>query len=593
MKKGLVLITFFFLLINMVWAQLPEGGDIQNGWKKRMGTVSPAKATTLYSSVFGASSPILRKEIQDSLLLKFYIEELKPLMDLAPYCDYRIYAGNLFEDSTSLYRRLLNSCTDPAVRMMFVDDVVKIGDTFVSNMDSINVLREENPATKGDPLTEAMAKIRRAHCNYLFAHNPKYYPSHLYDKEKIYNLYREAFLDFVKSKEQAGKELHAFYVKEYFDVCLDLYKSDEEKYYAQFLNDYLEVINVCDKLLLPYDTVPTSLKNDVTKQEYSIYRDYNDITNNYKIEFKGDTIVKGRLIEYYDTIPYGIKPLFKASNAANHARLNKYFSHRLDEHRNDTSFLASAVHLMFQNGFLNNKTFYDYCKASYDLCQNYENCIGIGLGTNKDSVSQKRQYFLDALKIAQKGQNMESVVLAHYLIAISSYQSPKSYILFKEKDGKKSANRDSKTLKLEMTEDYKTWETEMHICNSNAREIIKLTDKIRNSSKRTIKDYPAQSYYMIAFNLRWKGYIECNVPLLEEAKQNMEIAKELAIETKVINGIGVNIDEQLRIIGEDIEKCKKIIKQRKADAHYQAIKQQEYEEYQRKKQAEEDFWNQR
>ena len=80
----------------------------------------------------------------------------------------------------------------------------------------------------------------------MFAHDPKYYPAHLYDKEKAYNLYKEAFKEFLASKGDQGKELHAYYVREYYTACEDLYRSDEEKYYEQFLSDYQEIVQVCD-----------------------------------------------------------------------------------------------------------------------------------------------------------------------------------------------------------------------------------------------------------------------------------------------------------------------------------------------------------
>lgn len=574
-----VMLVACLFVVDKSYSQLPENKDSTEYF---YGVINPQKAKELYFDVFGKQSPLFSGNPNDTIPYSFYVK-LSHLLDLAPYCTYNFYSGYLYEDSTALYQRMLRTCSDPAVRMMFVDDVVKIGERFVTHLDSINVLREYNKSTKGNPLSESLAKIRRAHNSYIFAHNPHYYPIHLYDKEKVYNLYRDAFKEFVDSKEQGSDELHAFYVKEYFDVCVDLYKSDEEKYYGQFLKDYLDVVDVCDKLLLPYDTVPKSLKDDISNKQYKLYRDYNDITNNYKIEFKGDTIIEGKYIKYYDTIPYGVRPLFKYSGAANHAKLEKYFSSRIDENINDTAFLASAVHLMLENSFMNNKTFYDYCRASYNLKPNYENSIGLGLGTSNDSIDKKRKFFLDALKLSK---SIEEEVMARYLILLSVFSSPASYIA-KNENGKNF--RDTHTLKLGMTKDYDIWEENIEkICNPNLDRILKLSDKIYNSSKRKLKDYPGQACFMYGFNLRWMGLVNCNVKLLEVAKEYMQEAKRLTVEAKSINGIGVNIDDQLKNIEKEIKNVNATI----AKSNRDKIKQAEYEEYLRKKKAEEAFWNQ-
>ncbi len=565
----------YTLVISIVvvlasYAQLPVEGD----YRVRLGTIDQEKALMLFNSIYGNDdSPLKASNAERNLPIDipFYID-FKQLTTLAPYADYDFYSGRLYEEDLpipSMYKRMLDSITDPAIRVMLVEDVVEHGNIYVDHMDSINVLRELNTATKGDPLTMPLAKIKRAHYNYMYAHNPQYYPPHLYDKERAYRLYREAFQEFLSAKGDQGKELHAFYVREYYRVCEDLYRSNEEKYYEQFLGDYLEIVDVCDKLLVPYYDVPDSIKMRSTDPEYVQYRNYNAATNGIEIKFRGDTIINGRYYEFNDTIPTGVKWLFYYSGAANPERLKSYYGARLEANRNNKEFLDRAIQFMFDNGLKLDSVVYEYSKASYELGKTYNNCLGLAFSAYIGLIPMEdmRLYYMDALDMSTSALDKARI---HYLIAVSLYTPLPSGVTL-------SSPR------------FLQWVDDITACNQNLNDLLSASDVLLASSNLADRGYVAQAYYMLGENHYQLSFAYQKSDIINEALNNFYEAgrRNLSAENG-INGRSVNLQKRI----EDALGRKEKIREQEIKDRVNKRRQEEYEAYMRKKAAEEAFWNQ-
>lgn len=470
----------------------------------RLGTKDPRKARELYDEVWNdPHSPILQGNEAMPISLDFYIR-FKQLTGLAPYSSFYFFNGHIYEHSTSMYPRLLESTTDPAIRMMLVEDVMAHGDMYVDRIDSINVLRSMFAETRDMPLTMAMAKIRRAHYNYLFAHSPEYYPSRLYDRQKVYELYREAFEEFLASRGDQGKELHAYYVQEYYKVCEDLYKSDEEKYYEQFLSDYQEIVKVCDKLLIPCYDVPDSIKWDpnTTNEQYRLFQQY--MSAAYGIDpATGDTI--------------GVKLLFANSGAASADRLRAYYAPRLEANRQDKEFLDSSIRFMMVNGLSADTVLYDYCMASYALGKTYENCIGLANSAYAGLIGKAnmREYMLEALHFSPSKEMTAQILFA---IARSLYTA-----------------RPDKSVYGKDTEQYRQWEKDMRDCNANLELMLEYSPLLLASPSLDVRDYVAQAYYMLGENHLRLAEANISMPYAEKARDYFTKAGELKVNAAHIN----------------------------------------------------------
>lgn len=520
--------------------------------KSRYGTIDPQKAEELYKEVFAANSPIFDES--KPVTMDFYVK-FKRMKDLAPYVRHNLYGGVFYEGPKTIYRRMLDSIADPAIKVMLVDDAIECGRMFVDHFDSINVLREIS-GLEAMPLP--LAKIKSAHYNYMFAHESKYYPAHLYDKEKAYELYREAFKAFLAAKDtsnqQNNKELEAFYVGEYYKVCEDLYKTNEEKYYEQFLKDYQEIVQVCDKLLIPCYDDPDSLKEYSDEEKYKLYRNYRGAV--YGVN-EGDTV--------------GVKLLFANSGAGTADKLKAYYAPRLEHNKGNKEFLDKAINFMYENNFTNDSVFFDYCQASYNLGETFQNCIGLASSAN--DKEKMRAYYEKALEIStdtiQKAQ-------IRYLIASSMFTVMP-----------KPANM--KNSEFMKTPEYEQWQDELRICNGNLEAMLKNKDLLLKDSRLDVRDYVAQAYYMRAENNYYAAVQYLNTDLIKDAYNNLRLAAQYKLRASTINNRKVNIDVEV----ERFKTLEEAIKNAKAKARANAKLLAEYEEYIRKKKQEEEFWNQK
>ena len=505
MKKGLVLIAIFFFVLNYVVAQLPAQGD----WKTRLGNVNPAKAETLYKRVFAKESPIIDKTNVEGVNIKFYIEELKPLIDLAPYCDYVFYNGYLFQEQTdkagnvslSFYQNLLNKVEDPAVRMIIVDDILKMGSHYVDDLDSVNVVRNNRDTSvkaKDDTLSLPVAMTKYAHLYYKYAGDKDYYPSHLYDKNQACENFRSAFRILREKNTNPGAELEAFYVNEYYKACEDLYRSDEQQYYETFLQDYLEIVKTCDNLLLPYYHIPDSVKNNEADARYAAFRSYNYFTYHSK---------------------NGIKSLFKKSGAADPERMNSYFMSKLNENRKNGEYLERALNFLNENACARTDAFYSFSEASYAIKPTYLNCIGCAFASKKyNLLSEMYDFYRQAIELASDSLHKGIV---YNLIARETQPTRRP----KDASGKDYAST---------TQEFVDWKTEMETGVNYYANVLNFVDAFAQSTSIDDRNIPAQAAITLGNIKYYLAHANVSVAECQEAIEYYNLALKLNPELTAI-----------------------------------------------------------
>ncbi len=523
----------------------------------RYGAKDPQKAIELYKLVFqDKDSPIKQGNESMPITEEFYIK-FRRLADLAPYLNYYPYSGYYYENPTSLYQRMLDSIADPAFKVMLVEDVVACGQMFVDHLDSINVVRDWNPQTKGNPLTMPLAKIKRAHYNYKFAHDPKYYPAHLYDKEKAYKLYREAFKEFLAAKDSSNQqnntELEGFYVGEYYKVCEDLYKVDEEKYYEQFLADYLEIVQVCDKLLIPYYDIPDTIKDNESDPQYAMYRGYNYWTNAKKEAGQDDD---------------GIKASFAASGAATPERLSAYYDAKLNENRRDSAYLNKAIEIMNENGCSQTETYFSYCEASYLIRPTYLNCIGCAFASKEYKMRNEMiKYFLEAYDMATN--DVQRGIIAYLIGYETNIPRPK------DENGETYDRNSPETVE---------WTNNILLAIANLKLVLKYQDALATSTAIAIRKYPAHA----AYQLGWAYYRMCPI-----TRSINECDEAISYVNMAMAASPKDYNENARSLINNINATRAQLMEINRNAKQRAKQQAEYEEYIRRKKKEEEFWLQK
>lgn len=547
-----MLVSCLFV-VNNLFSQLPEKGD----YKTRVGITAPSKVQDWMPVIFNRPPYTDPHAEVDSLSYVEFYRAFKSLADNAPYVDYTFYSGAFSEPQvdrntqkaleTSIYDKLLLNFQDPAIRLLIIEDILSLGRNFIDNLDSVNVVRNNRDASEkaaSDTLSLPVAMTKYAHLYYKYASNPAYYPAHLYDFEQARENYRSAFKMLRDRNVDPGQELEGVYVSEYYRTCEELFKSDEEKYYEQFLEDYLEIVQTCDNLLIPFYDIPDSIKNYSQESRYLKFQSYNYYTN-HNVE--------------------GVKALFKASGAAAPERLNDYYMAQLKDHRKDTTYLNRAINVLNENGCSQTPAFYSYCEASYMIKPTYMNCIGCAFASKEDGLRDDMiNYFVEAYDLATT--DLQRGLIAYQIGCANNTPIPTTDI--------KSA-------------EYSKWVNDMNTAYSNLKKVLDVQMAFSESSSIQVREIPARTAFELAQNRYRLRYTLTSIAEMDEAAKYVKLAMEAApdLYNNPVNQIGPKLMNQIT------ERRQKLI----ADAKNTAVRKAQekaYAEYLKKKQAEDAFWNQ-
>ena len=544
MKRFGIILMLMFSTLSCLHAQKNEN------WKKHVGALSPDQVQKIEASFVKGLPPILNtRKLSEKESLQAYMS-FRKIKNYAPYAFYDLYSNNFIDvrsnyNNQSVYGNILDSISDMAMRAVVVKDLLAFEHNLVDHLDSVNLIRSEVVNTN-DSISEAVALIKYAHIYYSYAGNSQYYPAHLYDKVQARENYALAFKLMRDKNIDPGSEIEAIYVNEYYRACEDLYKTDEEKYYEQFLQDYLDIVQTCDNLLIPYYNVPDSLKNDPSNSQYRQYQSYNYYTN-HNVE--------------------GVKALFKNSGASE--RLNDYYLDQLNSHRKDNDYLNKAIYILLENGCANTEAFFSYCEASYAMEPSYLNCFGSALASKKYNMrSEMIQYFQEAYKLAEN--DLQRGTMAYQIGMAMNVPRPVD----------PSTNKNY----AKGTPEYTEWENNMMLAAANLKQVLALQDAFSSSSSIDVRKYPADAAYALAQNLYRLVSSAMSVEVCDEAIQYAQMAMAAAPDK-----YNANAESLVANITNARQQIANLNREQKA---YERRKK-EYEAYMKKKKAEEDFWNQK
>lgn len=500
--KGIIVALLLFVAVMDSNAQLPEKGD----WKTRVGVKAPKQVQSLVSAVF--ERPPYKDPFAplDSTWYMDFYENFKKLTDYAPYADYAFYSGAFSEtqryidqnkkaqfvpDGTSIYERLIEAMPDTAMKMVVVEDILSLGRKFIDNLDSINVVRNNRDATvkaADDTLSLPVAMTKYAHLYYKYAGNPKYYPAHLYDKEQARENYRKAFMMLVDNNIDPGDELHPVYLNEFYRTCEDLFKSDEKKYYGQFLQDYLDVVQTCDNILIPYYDGLGEIAIEQSNPDYQKFANF----------------------WYYTNDPVGgVKKLFDASGAHSLERVSEYYLSMLPTHRRDHDYMEKALYVMNELGCNKTEAYYSYSEASCAIKPTYLNCLGCAFSYwEKDSLEKMDEFCALADSLAPDSL---SKGLVHYYTAMEIVPR-----LMKMK------RSEGKIIPMDALE-YQTWDYEMTLANNYINKMMELSGTFAKSPKIEQREYPRKAAFRFYDIQRMIGRTKFETTYIKEAKKYIQM----------------------------------------------------------------------
>ncbi len=277
-----------------------------------------------------------------------------PIATVGTYARGAVMLGHLIKSDTISAEK----------KKMYLDEMMSLFDTRLKYLKYLNATVAEGKrgrATEGDVL---ISKANYYHI-YGFGIDPNYTYNTIYDMYK-------AGIDAIN--KEGGREVKGAYIQYFFSVSHELYKVDNNYFREQFLNDYLESKEVCEKML------------QLAKEE----------TDPDKAQ---------SIVAEYDKPLAVIEQVFVQSGAANREQLIAMYTPKVEQNKNNIAYLRSAMNVLANNECDDTDVYYTASRYAYEIEPTYESAIGMAQYSKKEGkLNEMLTYYNKALEMAQNDQ---------------------------------------------------------------------------------------------------------------------------------------------------------------------------------------------
>ena len=350
-------LKFFILAMSVAAFAVPAMAQYEGTqWYERIGTGEDSLRTRQNLSMFQTA-------INSNNFTEAY-EVWKPIFEKAPFSQMGIYTNGAY-----MLAMLISGEQDAAKKQSYFKDLMNVYDTRVKNLEGLNSFtRVDRRATEGDVIA------RKAYDYAAYA--PSCDPS--YSLDNAYALFKDGIN---KINEQGGREVEGFVLDAFFRVSYAKYQADNNGFREQFLQDYLESKDVCDKML------------QLAKEE-------------------PDTAKARKIVETYDTPLNTIEGLFAESKAADRDQIIAIFEPKIEANKDNLSYLKSALTLMAANDCDDAPVYYKAAEYAYNIEPSFESAIGTAQKYYKDGQTAKSvEYFNKAIELCKNDNQKGNISL--------------------------------------------------------------------------------------------------------------------------------------------------------------------------------------
>lgn len=281
-------------------------------------------------------------------------ENYQWLIKNAPFAITGIYTQGPY-----MFYHLITNEQDQAKKLAYFNEMMQLFEARQKNLDVLNTFAK-NKSTLGDVLA-----LKADYYNWTA---PTIQGSG-YTLNKSYANYSDAIKMI---NEKGGREIEGSVLQNFFLVSDAMYKSAPNALREQYLQDYLDSKDACEKML---------------QQAKEAKAD-------------GDTAKAAKLLAKYDAPLALIEQTFSASGAADTAQIIAIYTKKLDGYKGDINKLNSALTLMAQNDCDNSDIYYKYAEAAYAIEPTFTSAIGLAQKAQKDGEATKMlEYYNKALEL--------------------------------------------------------------------------------------------------------------------------------------------------------------------------------------------------
>lgn len=300
-----------------------------------------------YASMFQQS--MQNKDFKDARV------NLRWLVNHAPFAITGIYTQGPY-----MYYNLITAEQDQAQKLVYFNEMMELFEARQKNLDALNTFAKTT-STQGDVLS-----LKADYYNWTA---PTVQNSG-YTLNKSYANYSEAIKMI---NERGGREIEGSVLQNFFLVSDAMYKTAPNALREQYLQDYLDSKDACEKMLELAKEAQTS----------------------------GDQEKAEKLLAKYDGPLALIEQTFSASGAADREQIISIYTKKLESYKGDITKLNSAINLMAQNDCDDADIYYQYAEAAYAIEPTFTSAIGLAQKAQKDGEMEKMlEYYNKSLELA-------------------------------------------------------------------------------------------------------------------------------------------------------------------------------------------------
>ena len=300
------------------------------------------------------------------------------------------YAGNgIYTQGPVMFYYLIQGEQDDAKKLQYFNELMNLFEARQKNLDALNSFAKTK-STLGDVLS-----VKADYYNWT-APTVK---NSGYTLNKSYENYSNAIKMI---NEKGGREIEGSMLQNFFLVSDAMYKSAPNALREQYLQDYLDSKDACEKML------------QLAKEAQA----------------EGDSERAAKLVEKYDAPLAFIEQTFSQSGAADHDQIIAIYTKKLDSYKNDINKLNSAITLMAQNDCDDSDIYYQYAEAAYAIEPTFTSAIGLAQKEQKDGTPEKMlEYYNKALELCSSDAKRGIICLniANGLIKNKSFTGALTY----------------------------------------------------------------------------------------------------------------------------------------------------------------------
>ena len=288
------------------------------------------------------------------------------LKNYAPYAVNGIYTQGPF-----MFYNLINAEQDKEKKLKYFNEMMEIFDLRQKNLEALNSFANTK-STLGDVLS-----VKAEYYNWTA---PSVEGSG-YTLNKAYANFAEAIK---MVNEQGGREITGTFLQTFFLVSDAMYKAAPGAMREQYLQDYLDSKDACEKML------------QLAKEAQA----------------NGDNEKAEKLVATYDAPLAAIEQTFSQSGAADSTQLIAIYTKKFDTYKEDINKLNSSLTIMQQNDCDDTDIYYQYAEAAYALEPSFTSAIGLAQKAQKDGQLDKMlEYYDKALELASNDARRGAICL--------------------------------------------------------------------------------------------------------------------------------------------------------------------------------------